>query len=58
LPLFAAFFASITLVGIGMIFGFTIKKRGLKSALLLSTAGLVSFIAIFFALLALKLNIM
>jgi hypothetical protein len=58
LPFFAALFSLIALVGTGVIFVFTLKKRGLKSALLISTAGLVSFIAIFFALLALKLNIM
>jgi hypothetical protein len=58
LPAFTALFAIFVLFAAGAIFLVSLKKRGLKTALLSSGIALGVFIAIFFVLLSLTLNIM
>jgi hypothetical protein len=58
LPIFTAVFAFATLLGIGAIFVISLKKRGLKLAMLYSAVALISFVAIFIVFLILPLNIM
>ena len=53
---FTALFALIALLVSAAIFLISLKRRGLKTALLFSAVGLVSFGAIFFVLLTLALN--
>jgi hypothetical protein len=53
---FTALFGLIALLATAAIFLISLKMRGLKTALLFSAAGLVSFGAIFFVLLTLALN--
>lgn len=53
---FTALFLIIALLVAAGIFLVSLKRRGLKSALLFSGVGLASFIAIFFVILSLALN--
>ncbi len=53
---FTALFGLIALLATAAIFLISLKMHGLKTALLFSAVGLVSFVAIFFILLTLLLN--
>jgi hypothetical protein len=53
---FSALFAFVALLSVTGIFLITLKKRGLKTAILLSSIGLGTFVAIFFIFLTAALN--
>ena len=53
---FSALYALITLLSTSVIFVISLRKRGLKTALLLSAVVLVAFVATFFVFLTLGLN--
>ena len=53
---FSVLFAFVALLSVTGIFIITLKKRGLKMAILLSSIGLVAFSAIFFIFLTVALN--
>ena len=53
---FSALFAFVALLSVTGIFIITLKKRGLKVAIVLSSIGLVAFVAIFFIFLTVALN--
>ena len=53
---FSALFAFIALLSVSGILVITLKKRGLKVAIFLSSIGLLAFFAIFFIFLTVALN--
>jgi energy-converting hydrogenase Eha subunit F len=53
---FSALFAFVALLSVTGIYIITLKKRGLKTAILLSSIGLVAFVVIFFIFLTVALN--
>jgi len=53
---FSALFVFVALFSVTGIFIITLKKRGVKMAIFLSSIGLVAFVAIFFIFLTVALN--
>ena len=53
---FSALFVLVALLSVTGIFIFSLRKRGLKMAILLSGIGLIAFGAIFFIFLTIALN--
>jgi len=53
---FSALFFLVALLSVTGIFIFSLRKRGLKIAVLLSGIGLIAFVAVFFIFLTLALN--
>ena len=53
---FSALFAFVALFSVTGVFIITRKKRGAKMAILLSSIGMVAFVAIFFIFLTVALN--